>query len=121
MPAHIHGSIYKERGLLTAEENTVKNKQEILNLLQALWEPTKLTHTRLRTHAEGNNLADRTAKEIATATRVTPVLIDTGERNLLQIPKYTPEDLAWIHTLPMAQPLEDGGKQLIGRSSCQGS
>lgn len=34
---HVHGSIYRERGLLTAEGKTIKNKQEILDLLSALW------------------------------------------------------------------------------------
>ena len=56
---------------------------------------------------KGNNLTDRTAKEIAMAPRITPVLIDLGARNLPQIPNYMPEDLAWIHTLPIAEPLGD--------------
>ena len=33
--AHIHGAIYKERGLLTAEGKTIKNKEEIKALLSA--------------------------------------------------------------------------------------
>lgn len=37
--AHVHGAIYHERGLLTAEGKTIKNKQEILDLLAALWLP----------------------------------------------------------------------------------
>jgi hypothetical protein len=28
--AHVHGAIYQERGLLTAEGKTIKNKDEIL-------------------------------------------------------------------------------------------
>lgn len=39
---HIHGAIYMERGLLTAKEKSIKNKQEILDLLQALWLPRNL-------------------------------------------------------------------------------
>ena len=35
--AHVH-----ERGLLTAEGKTIKYKQEMLDLLAALWLPTKL-------------------------------------------------------------------------------
>lgn len=31
---HVYGSIYQERGLLTAED--IKNKEEILALLEAL-------------------------------------------------------------------------------------
>ena len=34
--ARIHGAIYRERGLLTAEGNTIKNKEEIKALLSAL-------------------------------------------------------------------------------------
>lgn len=34
--AHIHGTIYKERGLLTAEGKPIKNKDEIVGLLAAL-------------------------------------------------------------------------------------
>ena len=33
--AHIHGAIYRERGLLTAEGKTIKNKEEIKALLSA--------------------------------------------------------------------------------------
>ena len=33
--AHIHGALYRERGLLTAEGETVKNKTEFLELLKA--------------------------------------------------------------------------------------
>lgn len=40
--AHVHGAIYQERGLFIAEGKTIKNKQEILDLLAALWMPTKL-------------------------------------------------------------------------------
>jgi ribonuclease HI len=39
--AHVHGAIYQKRGLLTAEGKTIKNKQEILDLLAALWLPKK--------------------------------------------------------------------------------
>ena len=34
--AHVHGAIYQERGLLTSEGKEIKNKQEILDLLDAL-------------------------------------------------------------------------------------
>ena len=35
-PAHVHGAIYKERGLLTSAEKDIKNKEEILALLEAI-------------------------------------------------------------------------------------
>ena len=33
---HVHGAIYKERGLLTAAGKTIKTKEEILELLEAV-------------------------------------------------------------------------------------
>lgn len=40
--ACVHGAIYQERGLLMAQGKTIKNKQEILNLLETFWLPKKL-------------------------------------------------------------------------------
>ena len=37
--SHVHGALYKKRGLLTAEGKGIKNQAEILNLLKAVWEP----------------------------------------------------------------------------------
>ncbi|XP_058547606.1 uncharacterized protein LOC131489615 [Neofelis nebulosa] len=69
--AHIHGAIYQERGLLMAEGRTIKNKQEILNLLMALWLPAKLAIIHCQGHqkadnpvARGNRKADQAAKAV---------------------------------------------------------
>ena len=35
-------ALYKERGLLTASEKDIKNKEEILTLLDAAWEPGRV-------------------------------------------------------------------------------
>ncbi|XP_053744691.1 uncharacterized protein LOC128772807 [Panthera pardus] len=66
--AHVHGVIYRERGLLTAEGKDIKNKEEILALLAALWEPKKLAIVHCPGHqkttdpvSRGNNSADQTA------------------------------------------------------------
>ncbi|XP_017717631.1 PREDICTED: uncharacterized protein LOC108522041 [Rhinopithecus bieti] len=110
--AHIHGAIYKERGLLTAEGKDIKNKEEILNLLAALWEPKKLAIVHCPGHqkatnpvARGNNLADQTAKEVA---KITPRLLtlqlpDPGPRELPSHPDYSEDDLQWISKLPGTQ------------------
>ncbi|KAK1327417.1 hypothetical protein QTO34_014178 [Cnephaeus nilssonii] len=70
--AHVHGTICHERGLLTAERQTIKNKQEILNLLSALWLPAKLAIIHCQGHqkaddpvARGNRRADQAAKAVA--------------------------------------------------------
>ncbi|KAF6323403.1 hypothetical protein mRhiFer1_008380 [Rhinolophus ferrumequinum] len=66
---HIRGAIYKERGLLTAEGKAIKNKQEILKLLQAIWLPQHVAVIYCQGHQRGNEplavrnrLADTTAK-----------------------------------------------------------
>ena len=38
---HVHGALYKEKGLLTANRKDIKNKEEILTLLDAVWEPER--------------------------------------------------------------------------------
>ena len=38
----VHGALYKERGLLTANGKDIENKEEILTLLDAVWEPEKV-------------------------------------------------------------------------------
>jgi hypothetical protein len=35
---HMHGAIYKERGPMTARVKEIKNKEEIFQLLEAIWE-----------------------------------------------------------------------------------
>ena len=35
-------ALYKERGLLTANEKDIKNKEEIKTLLDAAWEPERI-------------------------------------------------------------------------------
>ena len=42
---HVHRALYKERGLLTASEKDSKNKEEIKTLLDAAWEPERVSVT----------------------------------------------------------------------------
>ena len=39
---HVHRALYKERGLLTASEKDIKNKEEIKTLLDTAWEPERV-------------------------------------------------------------------------------
>lgn len=39
---HVHGTLYQERGLLTAGGKAIKHAQEILALLAAVWGPEKV-------------------------------------------------------------------------------
>ena len=70
--AHVHGEMYRRRGLLTSEGKEIKNKNEILDLLQALFLPKRLSIIHCPGHqkgntpiAQGNHLADETAKRAA--------------------------------------------------------
>ncbi|KAK1342239.1 hypothetical protein QTO34_016999 [Cnephaeus nilssonii] len=109
---HVHGAIYHERGLLTAEEQTIKNKQEILDLLSALWLPTKLAIIDCQGHqkaddpvARGNRRADQAAKAVALSLIPTMALQlpDPGNPVLPVQPGYPLEELQRIRKLPQAQ------------------
>ena len=52
---HVHGTIYKERGLLTAAGKTIKNKEEILKLLEAVWLPDKVAILHCKGHQKGDD------------------------------------------------------------------
>ncbi|XP_058598889.1 uncharacterized protein LOC131519634 [Neofelis nebulosa] len=110
--AHIHGDIYRERGLLTAEGKTIKNKEEILALLKALWLPKRLAIIHCPGHqkpitpvATENNLADQVAREVALQVNcaLMTTLPDPGSASLPENPAYTKEDLNWIQKLPLTQ------------------
>ena len=47
---HIHGAIYKERGLLAAGGKEIKNRKEILQLLEAVWKPSQVAVIHCKGH-----------------------------------------------------------------------
>ena len=51
--AYVHGSIYQEKRLLTAEGKTINNKKGILVLLEALWLPLKVVIIHCSGHQNG--------------------------------------------------------------------
>ena len=57
--AHIHGEIYRRRGLLTSEGKDIKNKEEILALLKALHLPSTLSIIHCPGHQKGDSLGSR--------------------------------------------------------------
>jgi ribonuclease HI len=68
---HVHRATIR-RGLFTAAEMTIKNKEEILHLLKAIWLPKEVAVLHHRGHqkgdnpvTQGNRLADETAKMAA--------------------------------------------------------
>nr|XP_060623096.1 uncharacterized protein LOC132770238 [Anolis sagrei ordinatus] len=69
---HAHGAIYKERGLLTSAGQQIKNAIEILQLLEAVWEPKEVAVMHCKGHqygedqvTQGNRLADQQARRAA--------------------------------------------------------
>jgi ribonuclease HI len=69
---HVQGAIYKERRLMTAGGKEIKNEEEILQLLEAVWEPSQVAIMHCRGHqrgtdyvSRGNHLADQEARRAA--------------------------------------------------------
>ncbi|XP_068854212.1 ribonuclease H-like [Aphelocoma coerulescens] len=69
---HAQGAIWKEGGLLNSHGKNIKHAQEIMRLLEAVQLPEKVAIMHIRAHQkvsseleEGNELADREAKEAA--------------------------------------------------------
>ncbi|XP_023382810.1 uncharacterized protein LOC111735542 [Pteropus vampyrus] len=99
--AHVHGALDKERGLLTSGGKEIKNKEQILALLEAIWLPKKVAIIHCPGHQKGegavekgNRLADKTAKEVArkpvgTNVIIGPLLVPP----LVQAPNYSPQDI----------------------------
>ncbi|XP_075815228.1 uncharacterized protein LOC142842292 [Microtus pennsylvanicus] len=104
--AHIHGEIYRRRGLLTSEGKEIKNKLEILALLKALFLPQKLSIMHCPGHQKGNNpeargnrLADETAKQVAQETTSTAFPIQKGTERARDPLKYDERDLELLTRL----------------------
>lgn len=77
--AHIHGAIYKQRGLLTSAGRDIKNKEEILALLEAVHLPKKVAIIHCPSHqkgknpiVKGNQMADLVAKQVAQQVTILP-------------------------------------------------
>ena len=57
--AHIHGAIYRQRGLLTSAGKDIKKKEEILALLEAIHAPKKVAIIHCPGHQRGEDLVAR--------------------------------------------------------------
>ena len=98
--AHVHGEIYRRRGLLTSEGKEIKNKSEILALLKALFLPKRLSIIHCPGHqkgnsaeARGNRMADQAAREAAMReiTETSTLLIEDSS-------PYTPSYFHYTET-----------------------
>lgn len=52
---HIHRAIYKERGLLIVGEEGIENQNEILKLLEVIWEPKEAAVIHCKGHRKGKD------------------------------------------------------------------
>ncbi|XP_037382666.1 uncharacterized protein LOC119258442, partial [Talpa occidentalis] len=109
--AHVHGAIYRERGLLTSDGKGIKNAQEIMDLLAALWLPRKLAIVHHPGHqkdsstpTQGNKRADEAARQAALmpVDALTVKLPDPGDPQLPEDPEYSAMDFDYIQSLPGA-------------------
>ena len=103
---HVHGAIYKARGLLTAAGKTIQNNEEILKLLEAIWLPDKVAILHCKGHqkddpiTQGNHLAEKTARaatcgDPGEAPAYTMTLAPHKE---VSPPLYTNEERSWAST-----------------------
>ncbi|RMC22000.1 hypothetical protein DUI87_02871 [Hirundo rustica rustica] len=105
---HVHGALWKERGLLTSQGSTIKHRDEILLLLEAVREPEAVAVMHVPGHRredgkiyQGNRLADKTAKRVAKEIRIQSALIpakgNTADSYMKDEPPYLPDDVKLAH------------------------
>ena len=77
--AHVHGAIYRQRGLLMSAGKDTKNKEEILSLLEAIHLPAKVAIIHCPGHhkghdaaTRGNNMTDVKAKQAVLSPKILP-------------------------------------------------
>ncbi|RMC09875.1 hypothetical protein DUI87_13662 [Hirundo rustica rustica] len=128
---HIHGALWKERGLLNSQGTAIKYRTEILALLDAVHQPEKVAVMHVRGHQkeegkiyQGNRLADITARrvsrEVWTQMALIPTKVSPVTPHLIQEPKYSPDDeklaslllaqknaTGWYVTIAATEPVVD--------------
>ncbi|RLV62484.1 hypothetical protein DV515_00019268, partial [Chloebia gouldiae] len=69
---HIHGALWRERGLLSSQGTAIKHREEVVALLDAVHKPEQVAVMHVRGHQKedgkifrGNQLADAAAREAA--------------------------------------------------------
>ncbi|XP_050170131.1 uncharacterized protein LOC126639415 [Myiozetetes cayanensis] len=100
---HVHGALWKERGLLTSQGSAIKHREEVLQLLEAIHRPSAVAIMHVKGHqtnsepeSQGNRLADQAARRAATETWTQMALLPTRDNpaaaHMEEKPHYAPED-----------------------------
>lgn len=100
---HVHGALWKERGLLSSRGANTRYHEEVLSLINAVQKRKQVAITHCKAHqggtskiSEGNGLADRAARQIArkvwNVMALVPLKIGPTRLNLPKEPRYSPED-----------------------------
>jgi ribonuclease HI len=101
---HVHGTIYQERGFITAEGKELCNLPEIQRLLIAVQKPQAVAVVHVPGHqssqtpeAMGNQCADEAARNAALASTTLALTLPMPKLpRLPPRPEYTSEDRQWI-------------------------
>ncbi|XP_064901108.1 uncharacterized protein LOC135577189 [Columba livia] len=97
---HVHGALWKERGLLSSQGTNIKYQKELLNLINAVQKPSLVAIMHCKAHQsgtstiiEGNRLADQTARSVARRVWMMVGLVSQKVRaiDLLPTPSEAPE------------------------------
>jgi ribonuclease HI len=101
---HVHGTIYRERGFITAEGKELRNLPEIQRLLTVVQKPQAVAVVHVSGHqsaqtpeATGNWRVDKVAQNAALASMTLALTLPMPKLPCLPPrPKYTLEDKEWI-------------------------
>lgn len=125
---HVHGAIYKERELLTAEGKTIKNKREILDLLQAIWLLQEIAVIHRPGYKKGEDLISRGNNQADMASRRLPSIHQSSccsyhQRQLTPtlsaFPANTDQELQRIHSCTNTRRKNGSGPPMNVSSSYQ--
>ncbi|XP_062823254.1 uncharacterized protein LOC103277616 [Anolis carolinensis] len=99
---HAHGAIYKERGLLTSAGQQIKNATEILQLLDAVWEPKEIAVMHCKGHqygedqvTQGNRLADQQARKAADESKSEESVLQLNITPTVESMTYSAQEKEW--------------------------
>ncbi|XP_069737468.1 uncharacterized protein [Phaenicophaeus curvirostris] len=108
---HVHGALWKERGLLSSQGTNIKYQKEILSLISAVQLPEQVVIMHCKAHqrgdskvAEGNALADRTDRRIARQVQTMMALIATKVKGID----------SWIHYTRVKKAPKDWRVEVVG-------